>query len=130
MTHARYDVVPRDVAIARSAVVADAEDIVQVRADTARAVCFEPTVPFHESETVEDLGVTHVVPVAGLLQREAVQHRLVLIDERNLVVVVAILEANRDSLALGRANELEKRLASLREIRLALLRTLLRLLLQ
>jgi hypothetical protein len=72
--------------------VADAEHVVQVRADAALAVAIEPLVPVDEPEAVQDFGVAGVVPVPRLLVRKPLEQDVVLVRLWDLVVVVAVLQ--------------------------------------
>src|SRR5687768_7192667 len=89
-------------------------------ADAPRTPAIQPNVPVDEAKTVQYLGVTNIVPVAGLLVCQAVEQLFVLLRRRYLVVVVAVLEPDGDSMWLCGANEFLQRLLRAVDVRLCL----------
>jgi hypothetical protein len=87
-------------------VVLEADDVVEVDAQAAVAQSFQPAVLVDELKAVQDLGVAHVVPVAGDGRRVVGQQLLGLVRVGDLVVVVAVLQAHGDAQASGLVGQL------------------------
>src|SRR5581483_4074876 len=103
------DVVPLDVAVARRAVVRQPGHVVQVRADAALAVGIEPEALVDEPEPPLHLGMPDVVPVAGELGVVVADQLVGLVRLRDLVVVQAVLDGDRDAGVLRVPRELLER---------------------
>ena len=77
--------------------VGEAVYVVDVGADAAGGELVEPEMALDEAETVEDFGVADVQPESCNVRRIVREEAGHFVDRGELVVVVAVFEAERDA---------------------------------